>query len=117
MFSVPFPYPILSDFFKICVRLTFGVTGKPEWGAISGQLALASPTGRSGQCVLQAAAPLLCVKWMRQMESYLRDMAWRVVRLGDDQTEAEGVPSEGGRGYALLQRMPPFIVPKESFEL
>ena len=31
--------------------------------------------------------------------------AWRL--LGDGQTEAEGVPSQGGRGDALLRRMPP----------
>ena len=29
------------------------------------------------------------------------------VCLGDGQTEAEGVPSQGGRGDALLRRMPP----------
>ena len=31
------------------------------------------------------------------------------VCLGDDQTEAEGVPSQGGRGDALLRRMPPYL--------
>ena len=31
------------------------------------------------------------------------------VCLGDDQTEAEGVPSHGGCGDALLQRMPPYL--------
>ena len=29
------------------------------------------------------------------------------VCLGDRQTEAEGVPSQSGRGDALLRRMPP----------
>ena len=31
------------------------------------------------------------------------------VRLGDGQTEAEGVPSQGGRADALLRRMPPYL--------
>ena len=31
------------------------------------------------------------------------------VFLGDGQTEAEGVPSQGGRGDALLRRMPPYL--------
>ena len=31
------------------------------------------------------------------------------VRLGDGQTEAEGVPSQGGHGDALLQRMTPYL--------
>ena len=31
------------------------------------------------------------------------------VCLGDGQTEAEGVPSQGGRGDALLRRMPPHL--------
>ena len=31
------------------------------------------------------------------------------VCLGDGQTEAEGVPSHGGRGDALLRRMPPYL--------
>ena len=29
--------------------------------------------------------------------------------LGDGQTEAEGVLSQGGRGDALLRRMPPYL--------
>ena len=29
------------------------------------------------------------------------------VCLGDGQTEAQGVPSQGGCGHALLRRMPP----------
>ena len=29
--------------------------------------------------------------------------------LDDGQTEAEGVPSQGGRGDALLRRMPPYL--------
>ena len=32
-----------------------------------------------------------------------------VVCLGDGQTEAERVPLEGGRGDALLRRMPPHL--------
>ena len=31
------------------------------------------------------------------------------VRLGDGQTEAEGEPSQGGRGDALLRRMIPYL--------
>ena len=31
------------------------------------------------------------------------------VCLGDGQTKAEGVPSQGGRGDALLRRMPPYL--------
>ena len=31
------------------------------------------------------------------------------VSLSDGQTEAEGVPSQGGRGDALLRRMPPYL--------
>ena len=31
------------------------------------------------------------------------------VCLGDGQTEAEGVPSQGGRGDARLQRTPPYL--------
>ena len=31
------------------------------------------------------------------------------VFLGDGQTEAEGVPSQGGRGDALLRRMAPYL--------
>ena len=31
------------------------------------------------------------------------------VCLGDGQTEAEGVPSQGGRGDALLGRMPLYL--------
>ena len=31
------------------------------------------------------------------------------VCLGDSQTEAEGVPSQGGRGDALRRRMPPYL--------
>ena len=31
------------------------------------------------------------------------------VCLGDGQTEAEGVPSQGGRGDALLRSMPPYL--------
>ena len=31
------------------------------------------------------------------------------VCLGDGQTEAEGVPSQGGRGDALRRRMPPYL--------
>ena len=35
------------------------------------------------------------------------------VCLGDGQTEAEGVPSQGGRGDALLRRMPPDLTSTE----
>ena len=31
------------------------------------------------------------------------------VCLGDGQTEAEGLPSQGGRGDTLLRRMPPYL--------
>ena len=31
------------------------------------------------------------------------------VCLGDGQTEAEGVPAQGGRGDALLRRMHPYL--------
>ena len=31
------------------------------------------------------------------------------VCLGDSQTEAEGVPAQGGRDDALLRRMPPYL--------
>ena len=31
------------------------------------------------------------------------------VCLGDGQTEAEGVPAQGGRDAALLRRMPPYL--------
>ena len=31
------------------------------------------------------------------------------VYLSDSQTEAEGVPSQGGRGDAVLRRMPPYL--------
>ena len=31
------------------------------------------------------------------------------VCLGDGQTEAKGVPLQGGRGDALLRRMPPYM--------
>ena len=31
------------------------------------------------------------------------------VGLGDGQTEAEGVPSQGGRGGVLLRRMPSYL--------
>ena len=31
------------------------------------------------------------------------------VCLGDGKTEAEGVPSQRGRGGALLRRMPPYL--------
>ena len=31
------------------------------------------------------------------------------VCLGDGKTEAEGVPSQGGRGDALLRRMSPYL--------
>ena len=43
--------------------------------------------------------------WLRKVESYLKDG----VSLGDGQTEAEGVPSQGGRGDALLRRMARYL--------
>ena len=62
--------------------------------------------------------------WLRQVESYPQDTGlagrWSDgglsegyghdgpgVCLGDSQTEAERVPAQGGRGDALLRRMPP----------
>ena len=42
------------------------------------------------------------------------------VCLGDGQTEGEGVPSQGGRGDALLRRMPPYLtltLPPQTFSL
>ena len=49
--------------------------------------------------------------WLRQVESYLKDTgmaglasAWAMARR-----RAEGVPSQGGRGDALLRRMPPYL--------
>ena len=46
--------------------------------------------------------------YMRQVKSFLKDlgMAGLPVCLGDGQTETEGEPSQGGRGDALLRRMP-----------
>ena len=38
------------------------------------------------------------------------------VCLGDGQTEAEGVPSQGGRGDALLRRMSPYLTWYFSFQ-
>ena len=41
--------------------------------------------------------------WLRQVESYLRDMGMGVWRLpGDGQTKAKAIPLQGGRGDALL---------------
>ena len=37
--------------------------------------------------------------------------------MGDGQTEAEGVPSQGGRGDALLRRMPPYLTSPDAFSL
>ena len=41
------------------------------------------------------------------MEGYSREGSG--VCLGDGQKEAEGVPSQGGRGDALLRRKPPYL--------
>ena len=47
---------------------------------------------------------------LRQVESYLKYGHGRPgICLGDEKTEAEGVPSQGGRGDALLRRMPPYL--------
>ena len=45
--------------------------------------------------------------WLRQVESYLKDTG--MAGLGDGQMEAEGVPSQGGRGDALLRRIIPHL--------
>ena len=42
-----------------------------------------------------------------QTEPYLKDTC--MAGLGDGQTEAGRVPSQGGRGDALLRRMPPYL--------
>ena len=49
--------------------------------------------------------------WLRQVESYLKDtgMTGLASALGDVQTEAEGVPWQGGRGDALLPYMPSYL--------
>ena len=44
--------------------------------------------------------------WLRQVESNLKDAGMAALASGDGQTVAEGVPSKGGRGDALLRRMP-----------
>ena len=48
--------------------------------------------------------------WLRQVVSYVKNMAWWAWHLqGDGQTEAEVVPLQGGRGDALLRRMAPHL--------
>ena len=48
--------------------------------------------------------------WLRQVESYLRDMGMGVWRLpGDGQTKAKAIPLQGGRGDALPRRIPPYL--------
>ena len=47
--------------------------------------------------------------WLRKVEAYLKDAGMAGLASGDGQTEAEGVPSQGGRGDALLRRMPPYL--------
>ena len=48
--------------------------------------------------------------WLRQVWAYGKDLhGGPGACLGDGQTEAEGVPSRGGRGDALLRRMPPYL--------
>ena len=42
--------------------------------------------------------------WLRRVESYLKDTD--MAGLGYNWAGAEGVPSRGGRGDALLRRMP-----------
>ena len=52
------------------------------------------------------------------MESYLKDTlhGGPGVCLGDGQTEAEGVLSQGGRGDALLRRMAPYLTSPDQWE-
>ena len=55
--------------------------------------------------------------WLRQVESHLNDMRMAdvchaqtsAVCRGDGQTEAEGVPSQGGRSDALIRRKTPYL--------
>ena len=55
--------------------------------------------------------------WLYQVESYVRVWACRPgVCLGDGQTEVERVPSQGGRGDALLRRMPPYLTRTSVFQ-
>ena len=52
------------------------------------------------------------ILWLRQVEPYLKEIGHGGpgVCLGDGQTEVEGVPSQGGRGDALLRRMPSYLI-------
>ena len=49
--------------------------------------------------------------WLRPFECYLKRYGHGGpgVCLGDGQTEDDGVPSQGGRGDALLRRMLPYL--------
>ena len=47
--------------------------------------------------------------WLRLVESYLNGHGGLDVCLGDGKTEAGGIPSQGGRGDAVLRRMPPYL--------
>ena len=49
--------------------------------------------------------------WLRKVESYLKDagLAGLASAIGLCQTEADGVPSQGEHGDALLRRMPPYL--------
>ena len=47
--------------------------------------------------------------WLRQVEHGGYGHGGRGVCLGDGQTEDEGVPSQDGRGDALLRRMSPYL--------
>ena len=49
--------------------------------------------------------------WLRQVESLSEgyERGGPGVSLNDERTEAEGVPSQGGRGDALLRCMSPYL--------
>ena len=57
-----------------------------------------------------------CIVRERQLRLYghvarlpAEDPAHRILSCRDGQTEAEGVPWQGGRGDALLRRTPPYL--------
>ena len=50
-----------------------------------------------------------CVRWSPGVLSEGYEHGGPGVCLGDGQTEAERVPSQGGRGDALLRRMPQYL--------
>ena len=45
--------------------------------------------------------------WLRRVESYLKDSG--MAGLGDGQTEAKEVPSQGGRGDRAAPPYPPYL--------